>query len=77
MRRLLEFVLRFLAAILAVGVCVVLGVFVSWLFGGFLFHMGIIGDATLFGFPLYGVLPGLIVGGVCYAVILIGRRDSK
>ena len=76
-RRLFEFILRFLAAILAVGACIVLGVFVSWLLGGFLFHKGVIDDATLFGFPLYGVLPGVIVGGVCYAVILVGRRDSK
>jgi hypothetical protein len=47
----------------------VLGVLFSWLLGVFLFHKGVIGDATLFGFPLYGVLPGLIVGGVGYAVL--------
>jgi hypothetical protein len=76
-RYLFEFILRFLAAILAVGVCVVLGVFFSWLLGVFLFHKGVIGDATLFGFPLYGVLPGLIVGGVCYAVILCWQAGFK
>jgi len=76
-RRLLEFILRLLAAILAVGVCVALGTFVSSLLGGFLFHKGIIDDVTLFSFPLYGVLPGLLVGGVCYAVILVGTPVSK
>ena len=63
-RYLFEFILRFLLAILAVGVCVVLGAFFFWLLGGFLFHKGVIGDATFFPFLLYGVLPELIVGGV-------------
>jgi hypothetical protein len=51
-KSLFEFVLRFLAAILSVGVCVVLGIFVFWLLGGFLFHRGIIDDSTLFAFTL-------------------------
>jgi hypothetical protein len=75
-RHLVEFVVRFAAAILAVGACVVVGMFVCWLLGGFLLSREVIGDSTLFAFPLYGVLPGLIVGGVCYAVILLGRSDS-
>ena len=77
MRHLFEFILRFAGGILAVGICIVLGTLVSSALGGFLFHRRIIDDATLFGFPFYGVLPGLIVGGVCYAVILVGREKSK
>jgi hypothetical protein len=49
-------------------------VVVFWAIGGLLFHRGIINDATLFGFPLYGLLPGFIVGGVWYAIIMTGTK---
>ena len=77
MRRLFEFALRFFVAILALGLCVAFGTFVSWVIGGFLFRERLISDATLFAFPLYGAVPGLVLGGVCYAVILIGAGDAK
>jgi len=76
MRHLVNFILRFIAAGLATCVCVILGVLVFWAIGGLLFHKGI-NDATLFAFPLYGLLPGFIVGGVCYAIIMTGKQDSK
>lgn len=42
---------------------------------GFLFHKGIIGAATLFSFPLYGVLPGLVVEAMLRGDL--GRQVSK
>ena len=78
MRHLLDFILRFMAGILAVCISIALATLVFWAVGGLLFHWGIISDdAILFSFPLYGILPGFIVGGVCYAAILVSRRDSK
>jgi len=73
---LVAFALQWLAAILAVCACVVSGAIVFWVIGGFLYHRGIIDDATLFIFPLYGVLPGFVLGFVCYATISIGRQHS-
>jgi prolipoprotein diacylglyceryltransferase len=72
-----KFILRFTVALLALGICLALGISFSWLLGGVLFRRGIIDDATLFGFLFYGVVPVVIVGGICYAVILIGRPISK
>jgi hypothetical protein len=77
MRPVVDFILRFIVAGLAVCASMILGVLVFWAIGGFLFHRGIINDATLFGFPLYGLLPGFIVGGVWYAIIMTGKQDSK
>jgi hypothetical protein len=69
--------LRFIAAGLATCGSVILGVLVFSAIGGFLFHRGVIDDATLFSFPLYGIIPGFIVGGVLYTLILIGKQDSN
>ncbi|MGA8432332.1 MAG: hypothetical protein WB729_21075 [Candidatus Sulfotelmatobacter sp.] len=77
MRHLVNFILRFVAAALATCVSMILVVLVFWAIGGFLFHMKIINDATLFAFPLYGLLPGFIVGGVWYAIIMVGKQNSK
>jgi hypothetical protein len=77
MRHLLEFVLRFIVAGLATCVSMILGFFIFSAIGGVLFRKGIIEDATLFAFPLYGLLPGLIVGGILYAIIMTGKQGSK
>ena len=71
-----QFTRRGLAAIFAVVVCLLLGAVGSLLLGRFLLHKRIIGDSQLSVFPAYGVLAGLIAGGVCCAVILIGVSRS-
>jgi hypothetical protein len=55
------FVLRFIAAGLATCLSIVLSGLVFWAIGGTLFNRGIINDATLFAFPLYGLVPGFIL----------------
>jgi hypothetical protein len=77
MRPLGDFILRFIVACLAVCGSMIPGVLIFWAIGGFLFHRGIIKNATLFVFPRYGVLPGFIAGGVWYAIIMIGKQTSR
>jgi hypothetical protein len=69
-------VLTFLRAILALASGMIVGVVVFGLLGSFLFHRGIMSDATLFIFPWYGLIPGFIAGAIWYIKIMVGNHAT-
>ena len=66
-------ILTFIRAILALASGTILGVIAFGLLGSFLFHRGMMSDATLFVFPWYGAFPGFIAGTIWYIKIMIGK----
>lgn len=66
-------VLTFVRAILALASSMIVGVILFGLVGSFLFHRGMMSDATLFVFPWYGLLPGFIAGSIWYIKIMVGK----
>ena len=66
-------ILTFIRAILAPASSMIVGVIALGLLGSFLFHRGMMSDATLFVFPWYGSIPGFIAGTIWHIKIMVRK----
>jgi hypothetical protein len=69
--KVLKYILRFILALFALAVSMIVGVLVVGTAGSILFHRGLMSDATLFVFPWYGLIPGFMAGTIWYIRILV------